>query len=241
MPPSLPPEVALSARNRRALLWVCQRYDLIAAAEPHRYSAPETDVAPLYRSELTEADRRLAGLYWEAAWLEGARSPVLAAMRARGWGGRHLVVLSSEAEASASISSQEFLLVHVLPGSLDPGTAPDGRYGTLRERQRERAAWELGARLQAYQSRVLVVVGAEYDQDLQFLYQLLEDLPIVDLRVLIVWPPGRDAGTIAPETAARIDLWRGSADGLVDALASEGAPTAGEVPTWAVRLGRGLI
>ena len=62
--------------NRRALLWVCQRYDLMVDEAPHEYDLPETEASMRYRKELNATDEKLCSFYWEAIWLEGVRSPI---------------------------------------------------------------------------------------------------------------------------------------------------------------------
>jgi hypothetical protein len=57
----------------------------------------------------------------------------------------------------------------------------------MRQRVRERVAQELAAGLSKYPGRLVVVLGARNENDLQtFLYPILEDYPITDLDILIV-------------------------------------------------------
>src|SRR5690348_9431955 len=89
-------------RNRRALLWICQQYDLEPHETPHDYDLPEPQAASRYRSTINDNDTGLASRYWTALWLEGARSPVLTALRTASET-RLPVVLSSEADATAKV------------------------------------------------------------------------------------------------------------------------------------------
>src|SRR5947207_2049543 len=68
-------------QERRALLWVCQPYDLLPGEQPHASDLPVTEAALRYRKSPNATDDAIAKLYWEAAWLEGARSPLLASLR----------------------------------------------------------------------------------------------------------------------------------------------------------------
>jgi hypothetical protein len=154
------------------LLWVCQRYDLLPDAEPHDYDLPPTEAVLIYRSQVNAADRVIAARYWEAIWLEGAQSPLLTAMRQTAEKQvtehrRPVVVLTGQADAEAQISAQEFLPVSVLPGLLDSQAIPDTQYGRVRKRVRERVAQELAARLSKYPGRLVVVLGAINEHDLQ--------------------------------------------------------------------------
>jgi hypothetical protein len=121
----LPGNLVRLIRDRQALLWVCQRYDLPPGEQPHDYDLSEAEASLRYRASVDETDRGLASVYWEGVWLEGARSPVLAAIRDEtakqpAAGRRSIVVLASEADAQARVASHEFLPVCSLPGLLDP-------------------------------------------------------------------------------------------------------------------------
>src|SRR5580700_3875933 len=110
----IPNIVARRIQDRQALLWICQRHDIQAGDEPHDYGVPPEEAALRYRSTPTETDELLGNLYWEAVWLEGARSPVMTAMRTAdsdptNTNKRPLVALASEADTNAQVSSKVFL------------------------------------------------------------------------------------------------------------------------------------
>jgi tetratricopeptide (TPR) repeat protein len=234
-------DVVRAIRNRQALLWVCQRYDLIPGEIPHDYDVQPELAGLRYRQETSKTDREFAALYWEAVWLEGAASPVLSCLReSESNAVRPLVLLATAADANARVSSLDFLPVAVLPGVLQTVGSPDSRYGHQRKRIRERIAWELANRLSQYPGRVLVVLGCREFADLELLYQILEDAPIRDLRVVIVWP-GVD-GPQRPNTASvSTYFWRASEEQLLDTLATSGAPRSDSIQAWRVRLGRGSV
>ncbi|MGA2067525.1 MAG: hypothetical protein ABSG86_21330 [Thermoguttaceae bacterium] len=231
------------SRDRQALLWVCQPYDLKVGVAPHDYGKPADEVQQLYRADVTGPDLRLAKLYWEAIWIEGARSSVLQVIRAESVaaqeGARRVVVLAGSDDTNAEFSEWQFQPVCVLPGLLDPQAAPDARYGEVRERVRERIADDLAKRLERYPHRLLVVVGVRQSEDLQKrLYPALEDNRVVDLDLLVVYPP--DLATPAePENAdVRLHLWRGTVEELISELTGVGAPVAGEPVRWSLRVGK---
>lgn len=160
----IPQNVTHAIRNRRGLLWVIQRYDLNPNEEPHPSDLPENEAAVRYRSTPDDTDRGLASLYWEAAWFEGAISPVLKAMRENAdsqlsKNRRAVVVLAGTADAAARVPTGEFLPAAVLPGLIDSTAPMDARYGNLRPRVRDRLAWDLASRMAEYNDRVLVVTG----------------------------------------------------------------------------------
>jgi len=211
----------------------------------HRYDLPAPEALLRYRSSASAVDEAVARRYWEAAWLEGARSPLLDALRRtseqqRTEHRRSVVVLASEDDARARISSQEFLPVAVLPGILDDAAPAAWRYGAVRGRVREQTARLLASRLELYRGRALVVLGAREATDLDLLYEVLEDRPIADLEILLVWPVEKVAPK--PENAAvRVHIWPGTEEELASQLDLEGAPLAEEVPEWSLRVGSKVV
>ena len=156
---------------------------------------PPSEATLRYRDHLEKSDVDLASHYWEAVWLEGARSPLLTALRQEGEKSfsrtrRAVVVLSGPADSRTQVSSQEYLPISVLPGRLDQNAAIDSRYGTVSARARERIAWDLAMRLAAYRDRALIVLGPQKEEDLRFVYEVLEDCPILESTLVVVWPDG---------------------------------------------------
>jgi len=238
--------VLRSFRDRRALLWVCQRYELVAGERPHDYGVPPSEAFLRYRSEHTNIDRRLASYYWESIWLEGARSQILSAIRQEAErdltkARRQVAVLAGPADARAQVSPQEFLPIFVLPGLLEEGIPLDCRYGTVRSRARERIAWDLGSRLIDYRGRTLTVIGARTQDDLRFLFEVVEDSPIAELTVFLIWPADAAAPDLPARPGIQLIVWRGSEEDLASALSEAGAPEAHELPRWTVRVGRSLV
>src|SRR6267378_2584090 len=218
----LSPSVIRAFAAKQTLLWVCQRYDLKTGQEVHDYELPAPAASIRYRKELTTRDKQIAGLYWEAVWIEGAQSPLLDAFRdstSSHPGTRAPIVLASPSDVDARVPPEEFLPLRILPGVIDPNSPLDAQYGTSRGRVRERTAWGLSAQLHLFRGRVLIVLGARQQSDLNRLFQILEDIPAVELTVLIILP-----GETVPETPSlpnsTIELWRGSEAEFASALAS---------------------
>jgi hypothetical protein len=207
----IPSDVAELIRSRHGLLWTCQKFDLRPNQKTHGLDLKPTEAALGYREAPDATDRRLASLYWEAIWAEGAKPVMLSAIKIPSGSsiGRRVVVLASEADMSARVSSQEFLPVCVLPGLLDDTAPMDSRYGTLGRRARERVAWGLASRIRMHADAVLVVIGASEMTDLDFLYELIEERPFPGLRQIVVQP--QDGVELNPPKAlsSQAIIWRG--------------------------------
>jgi hypothetical protein len=226
-------------RRRQAMLWVCQPYDLAAGQEAHDYDVPAIEAALRYRQGENEDDRLLADFYWEAAWIEGAKSPLIKAFRDEAGRNeaRPLVLLVGPMDAQAQVPAREFFPVSVLPGLLEDNVAGDAQYGTVKGRVRERTAWELTSRLREYPGRALIVVGAAAPEHLQRVYSALEDVPLTDLSVLLIWPANASEPPAPSNPAISWNVWRGSVHEWCDSLKQLGAPGPAEVPQWAIRIG----
>jgi hypothetical protein len=238
----IPAPAARAFQNRRALLWICQRYDLNPGDEPHSNESSFAEALVRYRTEANNVDRRLANLYWEAIWSQGARSALVSLIRESSESHgpderRRVVILAGAADPEAKVSSQEFLPISVLPGLLDDRASADARYGSVKGRVRDRIAWRLTERLEQYPGRLLVVIGARNSDDVSFLFEWIEDSRVIDLSVLIVWPPGLgDAPSTPSRPGINWHLWPGTEEEFVTTLARSGAPSAAELPEWSVRV-----
>jgi hypothetical protein len=65
--------ISTSIRDRKAMLWVCQRHDLVSGAEPHDYDLPSSAALLRYRDGPSDTDRAIAGLFWECVCGSKAR------------------------------------------------------------------------------------------------------------------------------------------------------------------------
>ncbi len=187
-----------------------------------------------YRTEMTPLDEAIAHHYWEAAWFEGAKSPVLEALRYAAEQQpsdrrRSVVILASEDDAHASVSSQEFFPIAVLPGVLDTAAPTAWRYASVRGRAREWTARLLASRLELYQGRVLIVIGARKADDLSRLYEIPEDRPIPNLDLVLVWPVDEQAPR-PTNSSVDLHIWPGTELELVAQFAAAGIPLAEQVP-----------
>jgi len=223
---------------------VCQRYDLMPDELPHEYDLPETEAIVRYRTKLTSVDEALSSLYWEAIWLEGIRSPILSSLRKQDVEGprspRKIVVLASEADAKANVNSAEFLPVYCLPGLVGEGVnLPSGsRYDPLRRRSRERLAWDFASRLAEFSSRLLIVIGAAGQEDLERLYEVLSERPILDLTLLLVLPEVSPAIKEPENPAVKLVVWTGTIETFTETLLGAEAPKSTEIPEWTIRVGK---
>ena len=242
---SLSTDVLRSILERRALLWVCQRHDLIPNAEPHDYGVLPAEAVHLYRTRPSHADDAIAALYWEAVWLEGAASPLLSTLEARAAKTppdkrRMVVKLAGTADAEAVVPTSSYLPVAILPGLLGDAASADARYGAKGKRARVQTALQLAFRLGDYPARTLVVLGARQDSDLDMLSEALEilqddgRLPPTGMQVLLVWPS--DGRPPAFPSAVRVDEWYGDETALAEYLAQAGAPAAEAVQKWTIRV-----
>jgi tetratricopeptide (TPR) repeat protein len=237
------PSVIRAFADRQALLWVCQRYDLKDGQEVHDYELPAPAASIRYRKELTAQDLQIAGLYWEAVWFEGAQSPLMDAFRGSAsspQGTRAPIVLASSSDVAARVPPEEFVPLRILPGVIDANCPLDSQYGTSRGRVRERTAWELSAQLQLFRGRVLIVVGAQQQSDLNRLFQILEDIPAAELTALIIWPSDT-VPEIPSLPNSTIELWQGTEADFVSALSAAGAPLSTQIPKWNLRVGSRVV
>ena len=243
MAQKIPTPIARMIRNRNGLLWVCQRHDLEPGQNPHDNSLPLEQAIFRYRTEASKVDVSLASIFWEAAWFEGIASPlrrvVLEVSSVGSGAGRPVVTLADASDPAADVTS-EFLPLCMLPGVVDDN-APDGsRYGATKRRARDRIAWDMASRLAKYPGRALVVLGPRMPDDLELLFEVLEDAPIRDLHVLLVYGDQADL-SLPRNRAVDVVVWEGTEEDFCDALAEAGAPAAGAPPALAIRCGNQVL
>lgn len=231
-------EFSALVRNRRAELWVCQRYDLVPGENPHDYGIPAAEAGLRYRQSSNATDCGFSGLYWNSIWFEGANSPLLRNLREEDQSAtarRPLVVLASEADANADVSSESFLPAYVLPGLFETSAA-DARYGTLGRRARESLAWTFARKIIQFSGSVLVVIGAETAADIELLWETLSNSSIRDFSVLISWVSQEELPK--PTNALiNVQIFPGTPNELLSALIEAGAQSAQSETKCAVRIG----
>jgi hypothetical protein len=238
----LPESYIRAIRGRQSLLWVVQRYDLELGEDPHDYSVPESIAKMRYRRSRNEADNGLTSQFWEAVWLEGASSPLLEGFRnmASKPGrsqSRSVVELVTRDDCDIEISSSQFLAVSILPGLIDHNKPEDAQYGQIRSaKSRERVSERLAERLQRYPMRLLVVIGAEVQSDLDRLNSTLEEIDSFDFKVLIVSPKASELN-LPNDPCFQFHFWQGTVTQFLELLKAIGAPNAFDCPEWSLRIG----
>ena len=102
-------------------------------------------------------------------------------------------------------------------------------------------AWDFASRLSEFSSRLLVVIGATEEEDLQRLYEVLAERPIIDLTLLVVLPV--DAPRISqPENpAVKMEIWDGTIEAFTQTLLESAIPSSGEIPQWTIRVGKRAV
>lgn len=241
--PELSEKAVARIRNRRALLWTCQQYDLVPGASTHAPDIPPDAVASLYRRSVTGEDCRLASLYWEAVWVEGAHSAFYDAyrsLRSADVEMRNVVTLSRPDDVETSVLATDFLVVAFPWGSLDNAPSPDAAYGALPSRVRQRTAWDLASRLTLYPDRLVVVVGAQTAQDVELLCVAFEDNPLRDVAVLLV-DAGEEAASALQGVSVEVEVFDGTLGDFLEILETGTAPSAGRADGVPVRVGDATV
>jgi|GEM_PF-1277670 len=241
MPRELPPIAERLLRDRKSLLWVCQRYDLSPGESPHAYDLDPAMAKLRYRPVADPVDISMARQYWEAVWLEGAASPLVDAFRDRpdsdpSASQRMVVELAGSADDMVQVGSAQFLPVWVLPGLIDDRKPLDAQYFKTKRRVREKLAEQFTHRLEDYPGRLLVVIGAEEPDDLKILYDALELLRLFELRMLVIWPEGATEPPTPDNAGVEVLVWQGCIAEFADALKASGAPTDGAILGSAIRI-----
>ena len=234
----LPIELSAALRDRRCVLWVCQRYELMEKAEPHSLDLPPAEARLRYRFQVRPIDLQLMSFYWEAVWTDGASGVIGDAARAANpEGGRLVVELARAEDAGSPIDTAQFLPVYVLPGLLRDSVPEVSRYGAMPARRRARVAWALQEQLARYPQRTIVVVGASELSDLDAILETLSDHPPAGARVLVVWERQGVAADVAAELQLPLLSYEEGLASFLAALDRAHTPRAGDVPKWAVRVG----
>ena len=118
---------------------------------------------------------------------------------------------------------------------------PESKYGTLRSRSRERVAWQLSGRLLNFQDRVLVVFGYRQINDIERLYEVLEDRPFTNLKVIIVAPDDVPLPPSPKAPGVHLYFWQGEIISFLGKLKEIGFPSAEEIPKWSIRVGSKIV
>ncbi len=240
----LPSKFATLLRERKALLWLCQRAELAPNAETHDEFTPIEDAVGRYRPEPSGVDSELASLFWEACWTESivdrfyeATSAIagstdeddLATQR------RLPYRLATDPDTEGQIDRRRFLPIYEVNGTNRDGD-PEGQHGGSAAR---RLAYKMSLirRLESFPGRAMVVVGAVNSVDLDTVRIAIDFMPSNNT-VVILWPS--DSPIPADlEDRSRLDIYflRATVSELVNALADIGAPRHTAAPKLGIRYG----
>ena len=244
----LPRELVTKLVERKVLLWVCQRAELIAGVEPHTESTPLDDAQMRYRTDLNQGDLALAGVFWEACWTESIADLFYDAMNtavreaaaiAPSSPSRLPYRLTTDPDSEGQIDRRRFLPIYEINGTNRTGD-PEGVHGGSLAR---RLAYKMGLirRLEGFPGRALLVVGAQGVADLEAVKIALDFVPSNNL-VVILWPPDIPVpdGSELPSRIA-LHFLRGTPVELKDALVAIGAPNLASAPKLGVRYGRSTL
>ncbi|MCY4079782.1 MAG: hypothetical protein OXF54_06035 [Caldilineaceae bacterium] len=241
----LPDRLVAFLRERKALLWICQRAELAPGSEFHDESTSLEDAVSLYRSEPNQEDLGMAKVFWEACWTESIvdlfydATSKLANSEAQNdqFPYRRLPYpLATDPDSEGQIDRRRFLPIYEVNGT-DRVDDPEGQYGGSRAR---RLAYKLSLirRLEDFPGRAVVVVGALDSSDLESVRIAADFIPPNNL-VVILWPPHLPVPDDL-ETLSRLDVHflRGTRPELIRALVSVGAPQHSAVPRLGIHYRR---
>ena len=244
----LPSRLVSSILERRALLWICQRAELVADADVHSESTSLDEAVKRYRPTLDEEDLTLARLFWEGCWTESivdrfydASSEIVAAAASGESSSQRRMPyrLSTDPDRAGQIDRRRFLPIYEINGT-DRSGDPDGQHGASLAR-RIGYRMNLMRRLEDFPGRSIVVVGASEVADLEMLKLAFDFMPSNNT-VVILWPPEQPMPEDF-ETPNRLDVTflRATGADFVDALESINAPKHSGTPKLGVRYGRSAL
>ena len=244
----LPSKLVTLLRERKTLLWICQRAELVSGAEIHAESTPLEDAVGRYRAEPNVEDLGMANVFWEACWTESIVDRFYDATREIADSGdrddpesqsRQPYPFAADPDSEGQLDRRRFLPIYEVNGTSRDGD-PEGQYGGPRAR---RFAYQMGLirRLENFPGRAVVVVGALDSADLGTVRTAIEFMPPNNM-VVILWPS--DSPFPADlEAPGRLDIHflRGTRSELIDALASVGAPQHTAVPKLGLPYGSSAL
>ncbi len=241
----LPGKLVTLLRERKALLWICQRAELASGADIHDESTPLVEAVGRYRTEPNEDDIGIANIFWEACWTESIVDRFYDATKAIADSGakdesssqsRQPYRLATDPDSEGQIDRRSFLPIYEINGTNRDGD-PDGRHG---ESLARRLAYKMGLirRLESFPGRAVVVVGASKSSDLDTLKFAFDFIPSNNT-VVILWP----SDSPIPDNlvkADRLDIYfiRGTRPEFTEALEDIGVPQHTAAPKLAIRYGR---
>ena len=244
----LPSNLVAMLRERKALLWICQRAELAPGAEIHDESTPLEDAIGHYRPEPNQDDSGMANIFWEACWTESIVDRFYDATSAIAESEdgddpstqrRMPYRFAADPDNEGQIDRRRFLPIYEVNGTSRDGD-PEGQHGGSRAR---RFAYKMGLirRLENFLGRAVVVVGALDSEDLDTVRTAMEFMSSSNM-VVILWPFDSPIPEDL-EAPSRLDIHflRGTRSDLIDALARVDAPQHSATPKLAIRYGRSTL
>ena len=241
----LPSRLVVMLRERKALLWICQKAELALGTEIHHDASSLEDEVGRYRPEPDSEDFGLANTYWEACWTESVVDLFYEAIREIANSGdrddpssqrRPPYRLATDPDSEGQIDRRQFLPIYEVNGT-SRDDDPEGHYGGSPAR---RLAYKMSLirKLESFPGRALVVVGALDSDDLATVRDAIDFMPSSNL-VVILWP----ADAPVPDdfgAGHRLDIHflRGTRSEFIDALTAAGAPQHTAAPKLGIRFGR---
>ena len=245
----LPSKLIPMLRERKTLLWICQRAELKPDAEVHDERTPFEEAVGRYRPEPSPEDFGIANLFWEACWTESIVDRFYDASREIAETGtndesssqsRRPYRFATDPDSEGQIDRRRFLPIYEVNGTNRDGD-PEGQHGNSLAR---RIAFKMGLirRLESFSGRALVVVGASESADLDTFSNFAIDFIPSNTFVAILWPFDSPLPDDL-EALSRLDIHflRGTKSELVDALESVGAPQHTAVPKLSIRYGHSTL
>lgn len=239
----IPREIIGQFRNRRALLWLCQRYELKSGQPIHELGENPNELQARYRQEPTPLDMRIASIHWEAIWSDSAKGIIEKAVRQqldriadKPVGTiRRPVVLAADPDEEGQLDTRELLPLYFPLGLLDHPQV-EGRYTARPSLRRQSYRFNILRKIEDYPNRVLVILGATQSKDLQTVLATVSDFAPLGLRVLIVWPEAAIEPEIPHSVRVPVYIWKGSMQDFLDRLEGLQVPRADFVAEIRLRI-----
>jgi hypothetical protein len=235
MSPNLSADNISQFRSGRAILWLCQRYELQPNEALHELGEDPAVLQTRYRQDISALDARIASFSWEAIWSDSCKGLIARAVteeldRAQGSGtARRPVILASNPDEEGQLNTRELIPIYFPLGLLD-ATDPEGRYTRRPSLRRQNYRFNTLRKIEAYSNRLLVVLGASDASDLQPVFDMVSEFAPVGLSILIVWLDTGIDLEIPDSVQVPVQVWKGSIESLLDRLDSLRVPHLG-VPT----------
>lgn len=236
---NLPQEYINLLRERRALLWLCQRHELLPGKKIHDDEASLLDVERSYRSEVSELDLKIASIYWEAIWSDSVKGLIVKATEQKikdsktPNNARLPLILATDPDQEGQIYTREHLPIYLLRGLLNYSDI-EGRFPSQALLRRLRYQLNTLRKLQDYPDRLLVILGGQEDTDLELSFDAIAEFAPPDMKVVIVWPS--DSLKIPDNIRIPVMVWNGSSEQFIDFLISLEVPEADHISKFQIRI-----